>query len=94
MFISMEYLEGETLKKKIEDRELKIDDRIDIATQVAQGLAKAHECGIIHRDIKPASIIVTKDGVAKIVDFGLAKLAGQVRLTRALKSFALVRCCS
>ncbi len=82
MFISMEYLEGETLKKKIERGPLKIEEAIDIATQIAQGLTKAHGHGIIHRDIKPANIMMTNDGVAKIVDFGLAKLSGQCRLTR------------
>jgi len=83
MFIAMEYLEGETLKKKIERGPLKIEEAVDIATQVAQGLTKAHEHGIVHRDIKPANILITSDGVAKIVDFGLAKLSGRTLLTKA-----------
>lgn len=82
MFISMEYLEGETLKKKIERGPLKIDEAMDIALQIAQGLASAHGHGIVHRDIKPANLLVTTDGVVKIVDFGLAKLLGQAMLTR------------
>jgi len=82
MFISMAYYEGETLKKKIEREPLKIEEAIDIAVQVAQGLAKAHEQGILHRDIKPANVMITKDGLAKIVDFGLAKLAGQTKITK------------
>jgi eukaryotic-like serine/threonine-protein kinase len=83
MFISMEYLEGETLKKKIERGPLRIEDAVNISVQVAQGLAKAHQHGIVHRDIKPANIMITSDGVAKIVDFGLAKLSGTTMLTRA-----------
>ena len=83
LFICMDFYDGETLKRKIENGKLKIEDGIDIAIQVARGFAKAHEAGMVHRDIKPANIMVTKEGEAKIVDFGLAKLARQTKLTRA-----------
>jgi serine/threonine protein kinase len=83
MFIVMDCYEGESLKYKIESGSLPIDKAIDIATQVAQGLSKAHESGIVHRDIKPANIMIGKDGIARIVDFGLAKLSGQTMLTKS-----------
>ncbi len=82
MFISMAYCEGKTLKEKIKRGPLNLEEATSIAIQIAQGLSKAHEQGIVHRDIKPGNIIITKDGVVKIVDFGLAKLAGQTLLTR------------
>jgi serine/threonine-protein kinase len=82
MYIAMAFYEGESLRERIKREPLKAEEAIDIAIQVAQGMAKAHEKGIVHRDIKPANIRITNDGVAKIVDFGLAKLAGQVKLTR------------
>ena len=82
MFIVMAYYEGETLKAKIERGPQPIDAAIEIALQIAQGLAKAHGKEIVHRDIKPANIMMTTDNVVKIVDFGLAKLAGRTKLTK------------
>jgi DNA helicase-2/ATP-dependent DNA helicase PcrA len=75
-FIAMEYIQGETLRQKIAGRALTFGDALDIAGQVAEGLAKAHEHGIVHRDLKPENLMISKDGYAKILDFGLAKLVG------------------
>lgn len=83
MFISMEYLEGRTLKEKLERGPIAIGEALDITLQIGKALARAHERGIVHRDIKPANVMLTTDGVAKIVDFGIAKLAGRTMLTKA-----------
>ena len=72
-WVAMELLEGETLRQRIDDR-LPQRKAIDCAIQIANGLAAAHEKGIIHRDLKPENIFITRDGRAKILDFGLAKL--------------------
>jgi serine/threonine protein kinase len=82
LYLAMAYYDGETLEERIYRGPLPPSEAIGIAIQVARGLGRAHETGIIHRDIKPANIIITPRGEAKIVDFGLAKLAGQVGLTR------------
>ncbi|HEX3128125.1 MAG TPA: protein kinase, partial [Thermoanaerobaculia bacterium] len=83
LYLAMPAYDGETLKKRIESGPLPIEEAVDIAKQVAQGLSKAHRLGIVHRDIKPANLMLTADGIVKILDFGLAKLAGSAGLTRA-----------
>ena len=82
LFIVMPYYEGETLGARLKRGSLEISEAIDIAHQVATGLAKSHEKGIVHRDIKPGNILITDDEQVKIVDFGLAKLAGHTKITR------------
>jgi len=82
LFLAMACYEGETLKDRISRGPLPIDDALDITRQVAEGLTEAHARDIVHRDIKPANIFITEGGLAKILDFGLAKLAGLTRLTQ------------
>jgi DNA helicase-2/ATP-dependent DNA helicase PcrA len=76
-YIAMEYVEGETLRQKIESNGLGVEQILDIAIQIAGGLARAHELGIIHRDLKPENLMLSRDGYAKILDFGLAKLVAE-----------------
>src|SRR4051812_15752300 len=83
LFLSLAFYDSETLKKQIERGPLKIEVALDYACQIASGLARAHAEGIVHRDVKPANLLVSRQGQVKIVDFGLAKLASQTRLTQA-----------
>jgi len=82
MFIAMAYYEGQTLRQKLNEGLLSVQEATDICTQLLEGLKIAHENGIIHRDIKPANIILRPDGILKILDFGIAKLQHGSHITR------------
>jgi serine/threonine protein kinase len=81
LFLVMAYYDGETLEAKLRRGPLPVARAIEIARHVALGVGRAHEHGIAHRDIKPANIMITARGEVKVLDFGLAKLAGQRPLT-------------
>ncbi len=80
LFIVMEFLEGQTLRER--KGTVSFKQAIEIGIQIAEGLSAAHEKGIVHRDIKPDNIMIRKDGIAQIMDFGLAKLQGASQLTK------------
>jgi len=81
-FISMAYIEGQSLRKRIDSGPLELEEALRIATQVAEGLQEAHKRGIVHRDIKSANIMIDARGQAKVMDFGLARVAGATLMTR------------
>src|SRR5450631_3806902 len=74
-YIAMELVEGATLREQLASGPLQVKKLLQITPQIAEGLARAHEAGIVHRDLKPENVMVKKDGLVKILDFGLAKLS-------------------
>lgn len=83
-FIVMAYVEGVTLKEKTKSSLPSVDESVDIAVQIAQGLKEAHDKGIVHRDIKSSNIMITPNGQVKITDFGLAKFKGEKSITKPM----------
>ncbi|MDW7761946.1 MAG: protein kinase [Acidobacteriota bacterium] len=81
-FISMAYIEGQNLRKRIDSGPVELEEALRIATQVAEGLQEAHKRGVVHRDMKSANIMIDARGQAKVMDFGLARVAGATLVTR------------
>ena len=94
IFIAMSYVEGPSLDKKTAAGPLPLDEALDIAIQTAQGLQAAHEKGVVHRDIKSSNLMLTPQGQMKILDFGLARLADQSRLTQTATLVGTPSCMS
>ncbi|HME91083.1 MAG TPA: serine/threonine-protein kinase, partial [Myxococcaceae bacterium] len=86
LFIVMQFYEGETLAQKLSRAGLSLSEALDIAIQIARGLGAAHAANIVHRDVKPSNIIITKSGVAKIVDFGLARIIASASATQTISA--------
>src|SRR5213594_311339 len=80
-FIATEFVDGETLRERMRKASMKLREVLDVAAQIASALAAAHAAGIVHRDIKPENVMLRRDGIVKVLDFGLAKLTQPEALT-------------
>src|SRR3989454_1321781 len=78
LFIASEFIDGETLRKRMKGATMKLGEVLDVAAQIASALSAAHAAGIVHRDIKPENIMLRRDGIVKVLDFGLAKPVARV----------------
>src|SRR5438132_755594 len=90
-FIATEFIDGETLRERLNHTSMKLDEALEIASQVAGALAAANQAGIVHRDIKPENIMIRRDGYVKVLDFGLAKLTEQQSATVDTEAATRVR---
>jgi len=90
MFISMAFYNGETLREKISRGQIPVKETVNIAVQIAEGLSKAHRKGIIHKDIKPANIMIDEDSTVKIIDFGLSKLLSTYKIAQPQSTMGTV----
>ena len=79
----MAHIEGPSLADKIKERPLPLEEALDLAIQIAEGLHEAHEQGVVHRDVKPSDVMLDRRGRVKIMDFGLAAVAARTRLTKS-----------
>src|SRR5213079_897710 len=79
-FIATEFIDGETLRERLRNAPMKLAEVLDVAAQIASALSAAHAAGIVHRDIKPENVMLRRDGIVKILDFGLAKLTERLPL--------------
>jgi serine/threonine protein kinase/tetratricopeptide (TPR) repeat protein len=86
LFIVMQYYEGDTLAQRLSRNPIRLAEALDLAIQIARGLSAAHAANIVHRDVKPSNIIITKSGVAKIVDFGLARIVASASATQTISA--------
>lgn len=89
-YFSMQYVKGEDLSSMLKMGPLRLEEAVDVISQVADGLSHAHDAGIIHRDIKPANIIIDENGVAVITDFGIARAAWEEKLTTTGQSIGTI----
>jgi len=90
-FISMEFVEGESVRDLIDRGPLPLEKALDIVCQVADGLGKAHQAEIVHRDVKPENLLIDRDGRVRILDFGLAKLRGVTKLTTEASTLGTIQ---